>query len=141
MDVSAVRAALADAVRDPIVVGLNALGYEPDAVPEPVFCAGEVEIDPNFVFGGAYDMTVVCRLYVSRADDKAGQQLLDAYLSKTGSKSVVAALRAARGAPGSPALGGVADDLNVTAINGYRLYQVGETQFFGAELRVRVIGS
>lgn len=141
MQISLVRNALADAVRDPIVPGLNALGYVPDTVPAPCFYAGEVDIDPNFVFGGAYLATVTCRLLVSRTDDQSGQQLLDEYLSRTGPKSVIAALLAARGAPAEPALGGLADDLLIESIGAYRLYLVGETQFYGAEIRVRVVGS
>lgn len=141
MQISQVKAELANAVRDPIVPGLNAVGYEPDSPSEPMFCAAEVELNPNFVFTGGYEATIVCRLYVSRSDDLAGQAKLDGYLARSGAGSVVAAILAARGAPGSLALNGAADDLSITSINGYRLYQHGETQLYGAEIRVRVIGS
>lgn len=135
-----IRAALADAVRDAIPA-LNSFGYVPDAVPEPCFYAGEVEVDFDRAFGrGLDEARITCRLLVSRADDRAGQEALDRYLAGSGADSVKAAIEAARGAPGLPALGGLADDLHVQRVQAYRLYQVGEVQYFGAELIVRVIG-
>lgn len=135
-----IRAALADAVRDAIPA-LNCFGYVPDAVPEPCFYAGEVEVDFDRAFGrGLDEARITCRLLVSRGDDRAGQEALDRYLAGSGADSVKAAIEAARGAPGLPALGGLADDLHVQRVQAYRLYQVGEVQYFGAELIVRVIG-
>lgn len=137
-----IRRALADAVRDPTVAGLNAYGYVPDSIPEPCFYAGEVEIDFDSVFGrGLDEMRVTCRLLVARSDDRSGQDTLDQYLAGSGAKSVKTALEDARGAPGELALGGLADDLHVTRVQGYRLYQVGEVQYYGAEIIVRVIGA
>lgn len=140
MDISQVKAAIAAAVGDQIA-SLNCFGYCPDSIPEPCFYAGEVEIDFDKTFGrGQDEIRVTCRLLVSRADDRAGQQALDSYLSGSGPASVKAALVAARGAPGQPALGGVCDDLHLVRVQGYRLFQVGEVQYYGAELTVRVIG-
>lgn len=141
MDIRAVRAALAAACGG--IDGLTCTGYVPDAVAEPHFYAGEVEIDVNNAFGrGGHDVArVTCRVLVSRADDLAGQALLDTYLSRTGASSIRAALNTARGAPGQLALDGTCDDFSIDRIQGYRLYQVGETQYFGAEIIVRVIGS
>jgi hypothetical protein len=140
MEPGAIREALATAVRDAIPV-LNCFGYCPDSIPEPCFYAGEVEIDFDRAFGrGMDEMRVTCRLLVSRADDKSGQAALDGYLAGSGPLSVKAAIEAARGAPGQPALGGLCDDLHLMRVQGYRMYQVGEVQFYGAELIVRIIG-
>jgi hypothetical protein len=135
-----IREGLADAVRSAIP-SLNCFGYVPDAVPEPCFYAGEVEVDFDRAFGrGMDEIRVTCRLLVSRADDRAGQAALDRYLAGSGPLSVKAALVAARGAPGEAALGGLCDDLHLMRVQAYRMYQVGEIQFFGAELIVRIIG-
>ncbi|GIH29092.1 hypothetical protein Aph01nite_74020 [Acrocarpospora phusangensis] len=140
MEPGEIRKALADAVRTPIP-SLNCFGFVPDVVPPPAFYAGEVEIDFDKTFGrGMDEIQVTCRLLVSRADDRSGQALLDKYLAGSGEYSVKAALMAARGAPGEPALGGLADDLHLRRVQGYRLYQVGEVQFYGAELIVHVYG-
>lgn len=141
MQIGAVRRALADAVRDPTIAGLNALGYMPGAVDPPVFVAGEVELDPNYTYAGSDEVIVTCYLLVSSADEDPAQELLDEYMSRSGVRSVRAALLAARGGPGEAALGGLADDLGLVTSSGWRMYQVGEKQYFGSTLRVRVVGS
>lgn len=146
MDISTVRhelAAIADGLGLADEPKLTGLGFTPDAVPEPCFYSGEVSINPNMVFGGAYDITVTCRLLVGRQDDEFSQRALDKFLSQTGDQSVVAAFRAARatGRAAGDVLSGAADDFAITGIDGYRLYQVGEVQFYGAEFKIRVIGS
>ncbi len=141
MNISTVRERLAEAAAS--IEGLTCTGYVPDAVTEPHWYAGEVEIDVNNAMGrGGYDdARVTMRLLVSRGDDKAGQALLDEYLSRTGPKSIRLALNAARGAPGEYALGGACDDFSIERIQAYRLYLVGEVQFYGAEVIVHVVGS
>ncbi len=140
MDISLIRTAIADAVHAQIP-SLNCFGYIPDAPPEPCFYVGEVGIDFDSAFGrGLDEARITCHLLVSRADDRAGQAALDSYLRGSGPNSVKAALLTARGAPGQPALGGLAHDLTLTQVQGYGMYAVGDVQFFGAELVVRVIG-
>jgi hypothetical protein len=119
---------------------LQCFGYTPDAVTPPTFYAGEVTLNPNGTFNGFDTARVVCRVLTSHSDDKEGQRLLDELLRRTGESSIRAALLAARGAPGELALGGACDDLNVDAIQGYRLYRVGADVYFGAEIVVNVIG-
>lgn len=148
MLIQSVRQAISDAV-DAGIAGVDGMWnltctpYVPDAVTVPHFYAGEVEIDVNNAYGsGGYDQArITCRVLVSRADDKTGQALLDELLSRTGTNSIRAALNIARGAPGQAALSGTCDDFSIDRIQGYRLYQVGDTQYFGAEIVVRVIGS
>ncbi|MFC7380890.1 hypothetical protein [Sphaerisporangium rhizosphaerae] len=140
MDVGAIRKALADVVRDEIP-SLNCFGYVPDDVPEPCFYSGEVEIDFDKTFGrGMDEIAVTCRLLVSRADDRSGQEALDKYLAGSGPDSIKQAIETGRGAPGQSALGGLADDLHVQRVQAYRQYLVGDRTYYGAEIVVRIIG-
>ncbi|GIJ51321.1 hypothetical protein Val02_82070 [Virgisporangium aliadipatigenens] len=138
MEISAVRKGLA-AVVAAAIPELNCFGYVPNSIPEPAFVAGEVEVDFNKAMNRGLDqVSVRCRVLVSRAEDEAGQALLDAYLSGSGPESIRAAIE---GTPGvSQTLGGVCDDLVVERIRGYRMYTVAGTEFYGAEFLVTVIG-
>lgn len=139
MDIAAIRQGLADVV-EAAIPGLNAFGYVPDSIPEPCFYAGEVEIDYDLAYQrGMDEARVSCRVLVGRAEDKAGQAALDLYLAGSGSSSVKAAIE---GTPGvAQTLGGACDDLHVMRVRGYRLYQVGENTYYGAQFTVRVIGA
>lgn len=140
MDIALVRTRLAEAVST--ITGLKTFSYVPDSMPEPAFMVGEVEIEFDRTFGrGQDEMTVTCRVLVSRADDRSGQSKLDGYLAGSGLLSIKAALEAARGAPGSPALGGACDDFRVERVLGYQVYTVGDARYYGADFIVRVIGS
>jgi hypothetical protein len=140
MDVQAIKEALAAAGR--AIPGLTCLAYEPDAVTAPLFAVAETDVTYDQAFrGGMHILTVTCRLYVSGADDRAGQAAATAYMATSGIQSIKAALEAARGAPGQYALGGAADDLHVTRIVGPRRYPVGSETFYGIEITLRVIGS
>lgn len=140
MDIGGVKVALADTVRAEIP-SLTCFGYVPDSIPEPCFFVGEAEIEFDKTFGrGLDEVTLTCRLLVSRADDRSGQAALDRYLSGSGPRSIKRAIETARGAPGEYALGGLAHDLHLTRVQAYRMYAVGENTYYGAELMVRVIG-
>ncbi|MFY1660905.1 hypothetical protein [Micromonospora sp. WMMD1274] len=139
MNISDVRQELANAVKP--IRGLTCYGYVPDSFTVPCFFPLEVEVDPNQSYGGYDRATVTCRIFVSSVDDKAGQKLLDELLSRTGPRSVRAALMAARGEPGEYALNGAADDFKIARIQGYRKYQVDDnTVYFGAEIVIEVLG-
>lgn len=138
MDIDAVCQGLASAASS--ITGLHCFDYLPDAVPEPCFYVGEINIDYHQTAGGKISADVMCRVLVSRADDLSAQRALRAYMQNTGTYSIRAALEAARGAPGQPALSGAADDLIVRRMQGHRFYLVGETEYLGAEWLVQVIG-
>lgn len=145
MQMSAVRAAVADAARAVVLPSgtakLTCTGYVPDAVTAPHFFVGEYSVTFDRAMRRALDEAeLTCRVLVGRADDKAAQEQLDAMLSGAGPASLKAAIEAARGAPGEYALGGLAHDLQVTRIQGYRWYEHQGTQYVGAELIVKVIG-
>ncbi|WP_433537596.1 hypothetical protein ACQPZK_07575 [Micromonospora sp. CA-249363] len=139
MNVSQVRKELANAVDT--IPGVVCYGYYPDSVNVPCFFPADVELDTNQSYGGYDKATITCLVLVSSADDKSGQKLLDELLSRTGPKSVRAALNAARGEPGEYALNGAADDFSIKRIQGYRKYKFGDEQaYFGAEIVVEVLG-
>lgn len=143
MNVAAVKQALADAVAAKAIVGLNCYGYSPSAPAIPAFTVGAVTVDPNQTFGGSDVGEFTCTVLASAADDLDGQAALDRYLSRSGTESVREALLAARGEPGELALDGVADDLTIVRVDGYKLIQYagdGAT-YYGADITVRVLGS
>lgn len=142
MDIFAVRTAIADAASAAVSTpSLTCTGYAPDAITEPHFFVGDYTIDYNQTYRGSETVEFTCGLMVGRPDDLSAQKLLDGYLSRSGPASIKAAIEAARGAPGQAALGGLADDLHVTRGQSYRFYEFAGTQYLGAELIIKVIGS
>jgi hypothetical protein len=145
MQISAVREALADAARAVVLpAGLPKLtcsGYVPDAVIAPHFFVAEYEQTFDKVMArGLDELIFTSRVLVGRGDDKAAQQILDAMLSGSGPASLKQAIEAARGAPGEYALGGLAHDLHVMRVQGYRWYEHAGATYVGAELMIKVIG-
>lgn len=137
MGIKAIRYAIAAAVEDYVPAdSLTCLGYSPDSVPEPCFYPHKVDIT---LMPGMEDrdlITVTSRLLVSQADDEAGQNLLDEFLSRTGPISVRAALALAR----PLMVDGVPHDLQFVSITAYGKYLIGDAYFFGAEFVHVVIG-
>jgi hypothetical protein len=121
------------------VDGLTTYSYCPAAVEVPCFYAGEVEVAYHQTYGGDAEVTVMGYLLTSTAEDEAGQELLDRFLSVGNPDSVVDALE---GTPqsGPQTLGGVCDDLVIMQATGYRQYQVGEKSYYGARVPIRAIG-
>ncbi|WP_257895018.1 hypothetical protein [Streptomyces anulatus] len=113
----------------------------PDAVTAPHFFCGEYTVDYDKAMGRGLDVVeLTCRVLVSRADDRSGQRILDSLLAGSGPSSLKAAIEAARGAPGGYALGGLAHDLHVMRMQGYRWYEHNGTDYVGADLIVKIIG-
>ncbi|POG47099.1 hypothetical protein BV881_12220 [Streptomyces sp. ZL-24] len=145
MEASAVRNAVADAARTVVLpegIGkLTCTGYVPDAVVAPHFFCGEYTVDYDKAMRRSLDhIELTCRVLVGRADDRASQRTLDALLAGSGPSSLKAAIEAARGAPGEYALGGLAHDLHVMRMQGYRWYEHQGTDYVGAELIIKIIG-
>ena len=146
MQFSTVRERIASAAADVVMPtgspSLTCTGYVPDSVVAPHFFCAEMDITYDKAYGRALDVAeLTCRVLISRADDKSAQQILDALLSGSGTASLKTAIEAARGAPGQPALDGAAHDLQVMRVQGYRWYEHAGTQYVGAELIIKVIGS
>jgi hypothetical protein len=145
VQISQVRDAIADAARVvvlPAGIGkLTCTGYVPDSVVTPCFFVGEVEVNYDKAMGRKLDeLLFTCRVLAGRADDRSAQRILDALLSGAGPASLKQAIEAARGAPGEMALGGLADDLHLQRVQGYRWYEHQGSSFVGAELAIKVIG-
>lgn len=145
MQISPIRYAIADAARTvvlPAGIGkLTSTGYVPDSVAAPCFFVAEVEVTYDRAMGRKLDeLMFTCRALIGRTDDRTSQKILDALLSGSGPASLKAALEAARGAPGEMALGGLADDMHVQRVQGYRWYEHEGTTYIGAELMIKVIG-
>jgi hypothetical protein len=145
VQISAVRdaiAAAAAAVVLPDGIGkLTCSGFTPDSVVAPHFFVAEYTQEYDRAMRRSLDeLEFTCRVLVSTADDRAAQRILDSMLSGSGTASLKVAIEAARGAPGQFALGGLAHDLHVMRVQGYRWYEHQGAEFVGAELIVKVIG-
>ena len=145
MQISAVRDAIAAAaavVVLPAGVGkLRCTGYVPDSVVTPCFFVGEVEVNFDKAMARRLDELIfTCRVLAGRADDRSSQRIIDALLSGAGPASLKAAIEQARGAPGEMALGGLADDLHLQRVQGYRWFEHAGSTYIGAELVIKVIG-
>jgi hypothetical protein len=146
MQISAIRSAIADAAREVTVPGgtraLTCTGYLPDAITEPHFFIGDVSIEYDRAMNRALDaLEVTARVLVGREDDISAQTILDGLLDGSGPGSLKAAIESARGAPGEYALDGLAHDLRVERVQGYRWFEHNGVTYIGAELIIRVIGA
>ncbi|MFD7224830.1 hypothetical protein ACFV9P_28080 [Streptomyces sp. NPDC059892] len=142
---AAIRNAIADAARAVVlpdgVAKLTSSGYVPDAVTAPHFFTADYTVDFDKAYGrGLDEVELTCQVLVGLADDKSAQRILDALLAGSGPASLKQAIEAARGAPGEYALGGLAHDLHVMRVQGYRWYEHAGTQYVGAQLAVKIIG-
>lgn len=144
MEISDVRDAIATAARAVVLPAgirkLTSTGCTPSAITEPHFFVAEFEQDYDKTYGDDDELLFTSRVLVGKQDDRAAQKLLDAMLSRGGPASLKTAIEAARGAPGQLALGGLADDLHVKRVQGYRWYEHQGVKYLGAELIIRVIG-
>lgn len=146
MQITPIREAIAAAARAVVlpagVPKLTCTGYVPDSVTEPHFFTGEFSVEFDKAMRRGLDsIEITCRVLVGRADDRASQKVLDALLSGSGPTSLKEAIEAARGGPGEYALGGLAHDLHVMRIQGYRWYEHAGSTYVGAELIIKVIGA
>lgn len=137
MNVKSIKKGIAAAAAE--VDGLTTYAFSPPRIEPPSFFCGEVDIDYHETYGGDVSMVIMGYLMTSTAEDEAGQELLDRYLSIGHAGSVVDAIE---GTPGNPqTLGGVCDDLVIMKATGYRQYQVGEKNYYGVKLPIQVIGA
>jgi len=147
MTIRAIRRGLARVVTDAHLVAggfgeVTAKHFYPDSLTGPSFCVGEYEVTTSVDFKNRNDSYIfTCRAFVPDSDAEAGQDALDELLEREGNASIRAAIDAARGAPGEYALGGAADDIYTQSVRNYRRYTFGVNTFYGAEIRVFVIGA
>lgn len=143
MDWNAVADALADKARS---IGLNALDYVPDSLPNTAFYVGEMEIQPNASFNrrlpnghraGTDQGTITCRILVARSTDKHALRKSREYMGGSGTNSLIEAIQ------GDQTLNGTCSGCKVSRISGNRMFIVGpdEMKYYGVEIDVFVIGA
>lgn len=145
MQISPIREAIAAATRAVVlpdgIAKLTCTGYVPDSIVAPHFFVAEYEQDFDRAMGrGLDELTFTSRVLVSRTDDQFAQRILDGMLCGSGPASLKEVIELARGGPGEYALGGLAHDLHVTRVQGYRWYEHAGATYVGAELAIKVIG-
>lgn len=126
------------------VQGVSAYSEVPDDMPMIGFYVGEIDIDLNVAMRGRRtpggprrgtdQANITCRLLVARYDDKEALRKLRAFMSGHGAESIVDAIEEDR------TLGGTVDDSYCKTMKGNRLFTVGNSQFYGTELTIFVIG-
>lgn len=132
MDFTEIDQAVADTVAS-AGLGLNTYPSPPKSITEPAFLpGGETDIDYTAQPSGFTQVDRGYRVLVSKVDDEAGQQALNAYISD-GPKSVRKALEA------NGLLGGAVLDLMVMRVNSGRWYEYGSNTYLGAELTIRFV--
>lgn len=120
------------AARLQTIPGLRTSAWQPDAVRPPIAYVLPDRIDYDLNANRGADTSVfLIGVVVGRADDRASQRTLDAYVF--GSGSVKAAIEADR------TLGGVADTCRVVEMRNYGNVTVGEQVYLGCEFVVEVV--
>lgn len=140
MDFNAIATALESKAA---ACGLNALDYVPDDLPNTGFYVGEIDIDPNKTFGrnapgltrrGTDEATITCRVLVARSTDKWALRKLRKYSAGSGDEALIQAIQS------DQSLNGTVHGNKVVSIRTNRLFNVGESKFYGTEVDVFVIG-
>lgn len=128
MDVKALRQAISAAAGNVTTPQrLHSYGYIPASIDPP--CCYPADTDGNYHedVQGSAGLVVTLRILTSTSEDKAGQELLDAYLASSGATSVKAAIEAA------------VSNATVTGFTGYRGFEIALNTYYGAELTVVVL--
>lgn len=139
INIGQLRRAIGNAPKLAGIEGLNCFTYTPARAAPPMWYPGEVTFDRTAVgqatFGDTRGYVVQGTVITAaEADEQSGQDLLDEYLSEGSDKSIIDAIES------DSALGQLCDDLHVQGVDGYRLYVFGQGNYFGARLRIFVIG-
>lgn len=132
MDLELIQQGLAAAAD--VITGLQCLPALHGVINPPTFAVVEFELDYHKTFGASRGLTEVsftCGVYAPDSDE--GRKLLMPMLAETGASSVPAALETDK------TLGGACKTLIVQRARGaYRLYTVGETDYIGSMIDVKV---
>ncbi len=123
-------------------VGLNALDFVPDTLPNTAFYVGEMDIDPSATFGsrsgtrrGTDRATITCRVLVARSTDKSALRKSREYMGGSGVKSLIQAIQ------NDGTLAGSCSSSKVERISGNRMFDVAGQKYYGVEIDVFVIGA
>lgn len=139
MDLNAVANALTACAEG---VGLNALDYVPDTLPNTAFYVGEMDLDPNATFGsrsgtrrGTDRVTITCRILVARSTDKDALRKSRTYCAGSGPRSLLQAIQA------DATLDGTCHSSKVDRISLNRMFDVAGVKYYGVEIDVFAIGA
>lgn len=129
--ISQIRSALATSIAS--VSGLRVYGVIPGVINPPTAIIRRSRTDYATEFNGGDTSTFLVTIYLSSADVNASQVAMDEYLSRAGSRSVIAALRA------DTSLGGVCRSLVIPTVEEYGLTEVSGVNYLTAVVPVMVI--
>lgn len=127
-------------------LGLNALDYVPDSLPNTAAYVGEMDIEPNQVMNktkpdgsrmGVDSATIMLRLLVARSDDKHALRKLREHMNGSGDKSLIEAIQETNRRPTEFPWSGI----KVMSIKANRLFIVGEARYYGTEIEIYVTGA
>lgn len=129
--VGQIRTAMANAVAS--VGGMRVHAVLPGVINPPAAIVRRQRTEYGTEFNGGDTSIFIVSLYFSSADVNTSQTAMDGYLSRAGSSSVVAALRA------DTTLGGACRSLTVNAVEEYGLTEVSGVSYLAASIPVTVI--
>lgn len=124
---------------------INALDVVPDDLPNTGLYVGEIDATPNLAFNktdpdgnriGVDSATITLRLLVARMTDKYAIRKMRAFMNGSGDASLIQAIQATNNKPTLYPWSGI----KVAALRGNRLFNVGESKFYGTEIEVFVTG-
>jgi hypothetical protein len=127
-------------------LGLNALDYVPDDLPNKAIYVGEIDIQPNQVMNrrgsdgsrmGVDSATVTLRLLVARSDDKHAIRKMREYMAGSGEDSLIQAIQETNNRHTEFPWSGI----KVVSARGNRVFNVGEAKFYGTEIDVWMTGA
>ena len=127
------------AIRDAIKTQLQTIsglrGYDTMStvvnVPAAVVNPGSPLVIYDQAFDGTDKLNFIVVVLVGKANDRAAQDALDAYLTNAGPSSVKAAIEGT--------LGGLVVDCTVTTATNYGVYTVGTVDYLGVRFNVEVL--
>lgn len=129
--VGAVRLAIAAQLTG--IAGLRVYDVWPGIINPPAAVVRRIHTDYSTEFNGGDTSVFGVSLYLPAADTINSQQLLDDYLSRAGSTSVIAALSA------DSTLGGIARSATVTSVEEEGLTEVSGVTYLSAMIPMTVI--
>jgi hypothetical protein len=128
MGLAAVRAGLKTNLET--ISGLRASTVIGAPVNPPCAVVGQVELRYGLTMGGGFEGTAKVRVYASKADNAAGQAVLDNFCDPSGAGSIKAAIES------DTTAGGSVDALHVTGLDAFGVYEVAGVDYLGAEFTV-----
>lgn len=115
------------------IPGLRVHQTVPGAIDPPAAVLSlESVIYDSSMSRGSDDLVFSADVFTSMASDRAGQELLFAFLDGSGAKSVKTAVEA------DPTLGGVAMYAEVAEAGGPRIASFGEIEYYNVQFRIVV---